>query len=153
MTKIQISLAAFVVALLSFAMARADHPSADAKPVVEIVEQLEKEGYGPFIEFSFDDGFWEVEAYQQEACYELAVDVHSGKILSKYRDDPEPRPPRNAQPLSKILRGLNKAGYNGIDDISFERRYWEMELLRPDGEHEILVNPRTGEVIRDRIDD
>jgi len=142
-----------VAAAVPVSVVLADRPPADAKPIVAIVEQLEKEGYGPFHEVSFDDGNWEVEVFKQDTAYELAVDAQTGKVLSEYRDDAESRPPANAQPLSQILRTLIESGYTDIDDVSFERRYWEIELHRKDGQYEILVHPETGEVISDRRDD
>jgi hypothetical protein len=141
------------IAAVPVSVVLAERPPADAKPIVEFVEQLEKQGYGPFIEFSFDDGHWEVEVYKEDVPYELAVDGRTGKILSEHRDDAEPRPPRDAQPLSKILRTLIKAGYTDINEVSFERRYWEIEAFREDGKHEIHIHPTTGEVISDRRDD
>ncbi len=153
MNMLQSIAAASAVAVAPLALVFADQPSADSKPIVEIVEQLEQQGYGPFTEVSFDDGYWEVEAYKQEAPYELAVDARSGRILSEHRDDAEPRPPRDSQPLSRLLRTLNTAGYHAISEVSFERRYWEVESLRADGKHEIHVDPKTGEVINDRRDD
>lgn len=130
-----------------------DRPPADARPLVEIVEQLEREGYGPLVDIEFDDGYWEIEAYEGDSQYELAVDPRSGKVRSKERDDAEPRPPRDAQPLSKLLRQLAKAGHARIEEVSFERRYWEIESLRDDGKHEIHVHPATGEIIKERLDD
>lgn len=140
------------IAALPMSVLFAERPPADAKPIVEIVEQLEQQGYGPFSELDFDDGQWEVEVYRNDTAYELAVDEHTGKILSEHRDDAEPRPPRDAQPLSQILRKITKSGYANIEDISFERRYWEIEALREDGKHELHVEPSTGEVISDRRD-
>lgn len=136
----------------SMSAAFADRPSVDSKPMVEIVEQLEEKGYGPFIEISFDDKYWEVEVYKEEAPLELTVDGSTGKILSEHRDDAEPRPPRGGLPLSKVLRGLIRAGYTNVDEVSFERRYWEIESFREDGKHEIHVHPATGELISDRLD-
>lgn len=146
------------VAIVAFAsiglpLALADRPPADAKPMVEIVEQLEKQGYGPFSEISFDNGNWEVEVYKQDAPYELAVDGRSGKVLSEHRDDAESRPPRDAQPLSQILRQLLAAGCTNISELSFERRYWEVECYRADGKHEMHIHPTTGSIISDRLDD
>jgi hypothetical protein len=146
-----VAVAAIVGVPLSFAVA--DRPTADVKPIVEIVEQLEHEGFGSFIEVSFDDGIWEVEVYKDDTVYELAVDGRTGKVLSKHRDDAEPRPPRDAQPLSQILHRLTEVGYTDINEVSFERRYWEIELHRADGKHEIHVHPTTGEVVSDRRDD
>ncbi|HEY8503283.1 MAG TPA: PepSY domain-containing protein, partial [Gemmataceae bacterium] len=91
--------------------------------------------------------------YKDGAAYELTVDGRSGRILSEHRDDAEPRPPRGARPLSQILHLLIKAGYTNIHDVSFERRYWEIEAYRGDGKRELHVQPTTGEVIRDRRDD
>ncbi len=130
-----------------------DRPPANAKPLVEIVEQLEREGYGPFVDISFDDGYWEVEVYEGDTQYELEVDPQTGKVRSKDRDDAEARPPRDAQPLSKLLRQLAKSGHTRIKEVSFERRYWEVESLLNDGKHEIHVHPVTGEIINDRLDD
>jgi hypothetical protein len=142
-----------IVAGATLPVVVADHPATDVKPIVEIVEQLEEKGYGPFIEVSFDDGNWEVEVYKKDAAYELAVDGRTGKILSEHRDDAEPQPPRDGQPLSQVLRKLIQAGYTNIDEVSFERRYWEIESLREDGKHEIHVHPTTAELINDRLDD
>lgn len=152
--RIMSSLAAVaIVAGVPLSVVLADRPSADSMPVVEIVEQLEREGYGPFVEVSFDDGYWEVEAYKSDGAYELAVDASTGRILSEHRDDAERRPPSDAQLLSRLLRSLDKAGYTNIEEVEFERRYWEIEARREDGKHEILVDPTTGEVVNDRHDD
>lgn len=149
----KIQLFATVVAVAAASISLADHPAADDTPIVDIVQQLEKQGYGPFSEIDFDDGNWEVEVYKDEAAYELAVDGRTGKILSEHRDDAEPRPPRDAQPLSQILRALIKAGYTDLHDVSFERRYWEVEAFREGGKRELHIQPRTGEIISDRRDD
>lgn len=144
---------ATAVTAVPLAFVSADQAPADAKPIVEIVQQLEQMGYGPFTEVSFDDGHWEVEVYKQNVPYELAVEPGSGNILSEHRDDAEPRPSRDSQPLSHILRMLGKAGYTEISEVSFERRYWEVESFRSDGKHETHVDPITAEVINDRLDD
>lgn len=131
----------------------ADHHGADVKSVVEIVQHLEQQGYGPFCQLDFDNGIWEVEVYRDNTAYELAVDGHDGKILSEHRDDAEPRPPGDALPLSQVLRTLIKAGYTDINEVSFERRYWEVEAFINDGKHEIHVHPTTSVVISDRRDE
>jgi len=145
--------AATLAAGLPLSTARAAQPPSDLKSMIEVVEQLEGQGYGPFIEVDFDRGNWEVEVYKADTQYELTVDGRTGKVLSEYRDDAEPRPPADAQPLSKLLHTLTQAGYTSFDDASFERRYWEIECYRADGEHEIHVNPTTAEVVSDRRDD
>ena len=61
MNMLQTLAAIAVVAGVPLTVVLADQPDPDMKPIVEIVEQLEGKGYGPFIEVSFDDGRWEVE--------------------------------------------------------------------------------------------
>lgn len=149
------SLVAVVAAVASVPLSvmLADAPTAGVKPIVEIVEQLEASGYGPFREASFDHGNWEIEVYKDNTPYELAVEGRTGTILFEHRDDAGPRPPSDAQPLSHILRQLLKAGFSNISDFSFERRYWEIESLRENVRREILVHPVTAEIISDRRDD
>lgn len=131
----------------------ADQPRANRRPVVKIVEQLEAKGYGPFTEISFDDGGWEVEVYKQGSPFELTVDPYTGQILSEHRDDAGNRPPQEALQLSKILHTLESKGYGTFHEISFERRYWEVETLRAGNKYELLVDPKSGDVINERLDD
>lgn len=149
--KMILSIAAIVAASMPMSVVLADR--VDSKPIVEVVEQLEKDGYGPFSDISFDLGHWEIEVFKQDVPYELVVDGTTGKVLSEHRDDADSRPPKEALPLSRVLRTLIEAGATSIDDVSFERRYWEVELHRQDGKREVLVHPVTGEVVSDRLDD
>jgi uncharacterized membrane protein YkoI len=64
-----------------------ERPPANAKPLVEIINELEKQGYSPITEISLDDGIWEVEAYKDNQARELKLEPSSGKILSDRRDD------------------------------------------------------------------
>lgn len=135
--------------------AAASHAVAPTEklPMSKVVKLLESKGFAPIVDVSFDDGAWEVETYRGDEFLELTVDPVSGEVLSENHDDAEPRPPKDAKPLSTLLEELGKAGYSNIDDASFERRYWEIEGIRDNQEHEVHVDPVTGEVIADRIDD
>jgi uncharacterized membrane protein YkoI len=144
---------AAALAAAPLALVYGDQPPANGKPLAEIVETLEKQGYGPFSEISFDDGYWEIEVYKQNEPYELAVDPSTGKIAAEHRDDAEPRPPQDALPLSRVLQSLAKAGYQDIHEVSFERLHWEVEVRRTDGKHEIQVDLKTANILRDRLDD
>jgi uncharacterized membrane protein YkoI len=144
-----------VVALVAIPAAiRADEsPPADGKQLLEIVRGLEEQGYAPIIETSFDDGVWEVEAYKNEAAFELSVNPTSGEVVSEHPDDGDPKPPADALPLSSIIEGLEKAGYSDVNDLSFERHIWEVEATRESTKRELRVDPKSGKVISDRADD
>lgn len=125
-----------------------------ALSLIEIVQALEQDGYGPFTELSLDDGNWEVEARKQGESVEVAVDPISGKVLSEHRDDPERTPPEGSLALSKLLQSVADAGgYRHFDEVSFERRYWEIEVYKDGQKRELLVDPLTAKVIADRADD
>lgn len=63
-----------------------ERPPADAKPLVEIIQSLEAQGYLPITEISMDDGVWEVEAYKDNVERELRVNPVTGEILSDRKD-------------------------------------------------------------------
>jgi uncharacterized membrane protein YkoI len=105
------------------------------------------------VDVSFDDGVLEVEAYKADVPYELALDPQSGEIISEHRDDAYPKPPAKALLLSTIIEGIEKAGYSNVHDISFEHRTWEAEVRRDGMKRELRIDPETGEVVSDRVDD
>lgn len=57
------------------------------KSIVEIVEGLESQGYGPFNEVSMDHRNWEVEVYKDAQEHELHVDPRAAKVVSDRLDD------------------------------------------------------------------
>lgn len=122
--------------------------------MIEIVQQLERDGYGPFSELSLDDGNWEIEVRKQGESVELTVDPISGKVLSEHRDDADQTPGKDAMALSKLLQTVsNNGGYKNFDEVSFERRYWEIEVYKDGQKRELHVDPTTAKVVADRIDD
>lgn len=64
-----------------------ERPPANSKTLAQIAAAVEQAGYGPLVEVSFDDGRWEVEAYQGDTKYELRVDPTSAEIQSKRVED------------------------------------------------------------------
>ncbi len=149
-----------VVALFVFSMhldANAA-PSDEPKPaadmsLLEIITKLEDGGYGPFTDVEFDDGEWEIEVYKGDIAYELLIDRTTGEIIAEHRDHGGLKPPADAKKLSEIIKGLEAEGYSRIRDISFEWRNWEVEAIRERTKRELKVNPVTGKVVSDRVDD
>jgi hypothetical protein len=155
-----VSMNRFISCWLSLAMlmaisvaSRADEkPPVDVKRLLDIVNGLEEMGYTPIVEVSFDDGVWEVEAYKGQAAFELLVNPKTGEVVSEHPDDGDPKPPADALLLSKIIEGLEKAGYSDLNDLSFERQSWEAEATHENERRELRVDPISGKVISDRRD-
>lgn len=130
-----------------------DRQAEQPKALGDIVLGLEKQGIVPIVEVSFDNGVWEVEAYHEDIAVELDIDARTGDVIAEHRDDADAKPPADSLPLSQIIKGLEKAGYTRLDDISFERRSWEVEASREGQRRELRINPKNGTVISDRVDD
>jgi uncharacterized membrane protein YkoI len=123
------------------------------KPLVDVVKNLEEADYAPITEISFDDGVWEVEAYKGEIAYELSIDPETGEVISEHRDNGDPKPPAKSLLLSTIIEAIEKAGYTHIHDLSFEHHVWEAEVRRDGIKRELRLDPLTGEIVEDRVDD
>ena len=140
-----------VAASSAAALAQSKKPAG--KTLLEIVAKLEQDGYAPITGVSLDRGQWEIEAQKFRTPLELRVDPASGAIVSEHRDDGDPAPPAGAKKLSEIVRGLVAAGYTDIEEVSFEGRNWEVEATRNGTRRELRVDPTTGSVVSDRVDD
>lgn len=123
------------------------------KSLLDVVKSLEEADYAPIIEISFDDGVWEVEAYKADVPYELSIDPENGEVISEHRDNGDPKPPAKALLLSIIVEAIEKAGYTHVHDVSFEHRTWEAEVRRDGMKRELRVDPLSGEIVEDRVDD
>ncbi|NCO76174.1 MAG: PepSY domain-containing protein [Cyanobacteria bacterium] len=65
-----------------------DMPPPNAKPLSEIVRNLETKGFSPIVEIDFDDSDgWEIKAYRNNQKRELKVNPLSGEIISDTKDD------------------------------------------------------------------
>lgn len=65
-----------------------DRPPRNAKPLSEVIRNLEVNGFNPIVDVDFDDDDgWEVEAYRNGKKVKLKVDPISGRITSERRDD------------------------------------------------------------------
>jgi uncharacterized membrane protein YkoI len=140
------------VAALPFANAD-ERPPAGGTPLLEVLEILDDKGFGPVTEISFDDGVWEAEVYKGDTAFEVSVDPGNGEIVAEHRDDGDPKPPADAMSLAKLIGAIEKAGYSDLNDISFERRSWEVEASRDGQKRELRVDAKDGRVISDRVDD
>ena len=85
--KISHTLPLLALALAPVLAQASDMPPAGSLPASTIASQLEKQGYTPIMELSFDDGRWEVDAMKGNTKHELTVDAKDGKVLTDRVDD------------------------------------------------------------------
>lgn len=122
--------------------------------MIDVVQRLESDGYGPFTELSLDNGNWEIEVRKQAESLELIVDPASGRVISEHRDDSEIAPPGNSMKLSQLLKTVAQdETYQRFEEVSFERRYWELEVFKDGRKWELHVDPVTARIVAERADD
>ncbi len=63
------------------------------------------------------------------------------------------KPPVDAAPLSEIIKSLEVKGYSPISEVSVDDGVWEVEVYKDGQERELKVNPVSGQIISDRLDD
>ena len=63
------------------------------------------------------------------------------------------RPPKDAVPLSSIVKSLEDKGYSPVTEVALEKDRWEIEAYRDGKARELKVNPVSKEIISDRADD
>ena len=84
------TIASFLLASAAFFAAplgASERLPSDARPLSQIVAELERQGYAPIVEVDLDDGRWEVAAYREGRKVELKVDPRSGAVLSERAED------------------------------------------------------------------
>ncbi|WP_290583142.1 PepSY domain-containing protein [Ketobacter sp.] len=82
-----LSTAALLSALTASQIYAGERPPAGSKPLVDIIQALEAQGYSPITEISMDNGVWEVEAYKNNEERELRVNPLTGEVVSDRLDD------------------------------------------------------------------
>jgi hypothetical protein len=66
----------------SLAVAELELPPENARPLSEIVEAVESQGFVPF-ELEFEDGRWEITAFREGKPVRLYADPRSGGISER----------------------------------------------------------------------
>ncbi len=61
-------------------------------------------------------------------------------------------PPSDAKPLSEIVSGLERQGYNPVVEIDFDDGRWEVEAYKDRTRYELRVDPRSGDILSERQD-
>lgn len=61
-------------------------------------------------------------------------------------------PPADALKLSQIIEKLEQQGFHPIVDVEFDDGVWEIDAYRGKEKRELHLDPKTGNILRDRED-
>ena len=127
-------------------------PPQSAKPLSDVLHNVEAQGYTALTEASFDDGVWEIEALHKGKPVEIHVNPDSAKVISTHPEQTNAKLPKGTKSLAAIVKQLEQAG-DSIESVDFERTGWEAEVVRDRQERELILDVKTGKVLSDRADD
>ncbi|ADJ28184.1 PepSY domain-containing protein [Nitrosococcus watsonii] len=63
------------------------------------------------------------------------------------------KPPQDGKPLSEIVKSLEEQGFKQISEIEFDDGKWEVDVYKDNQKRELEVDPSSGEILSDKLDD
>ncbi|HRH87598.1 MAG TPA: PepSY domain-containing protein [Rubrivivax sp.] len=145
-------LAALLLALAGSASAT-EVPPADAKPLSQILEAVEKNHPGVIVSADFDERRWEVVSCSADgrSCRELRIDPRSAKTLRDSRDmNFDIRPPAGGKSAAQIAHTIEERKLGTISEIEFDDPVWEVTVNGNGVRAKLYVDPVSGDIQRCR---
>lgn len=145
--------AAASLALAAAAAVAAEVPGADARPLSQLLEEVEKAHPGVIVSAEFDDRRWEVLSCNPDArsCRELRIDPRSAQTLRDSRETNfDLRPPAGGKTAAQIAAAVEALKLGTITELEFDHPLWEVEVRGKGVRAKLYLDPASGEVQRCR---
>ena len=146
-------LASLLLALASSVVLAAEVPPADAKPLSQILEAVEKNHPGVIVSADFDERRWEVVSCNADgrSCRELRIDPRTAKTLRDSRDmNFDIRPPAGGKTAAQIAAAIEARKLGTISEIEFDDPVWEVTVHGSGVRAKLYVDPASGDIQRCR---
>jgi hypothetical protein len=122
-------------------------PPPGTKPLSAILKLVEDQRIGSISVAEFDDGLWEVEVCDAEACQKLYLDPLTGEEKRRRKTDSDEIPPANSMPISTIIHSVEDRGLGAVTEVDFDDGVWEVELLKDGRKIKLAMDPMNGETM------
>lgn len=121
-------------------------PHKDGKPLSEVLKAAEAQMAGVITEVEFGIGMWEVEIHQGTTETTLYIDPDTAAVSRRQaaQDLNESLPPKEAKPLSEIVKALEAEKLGTITEVEFEDGAWEVTILVDGKQIKLAIDPVTG---------
>ncbi len=146
-------LATLLLALAGGGAWAAEVPPADAQPLSQILEAVEKNHPGVIVSADFDERRWEVVSCSADgrSCRELRIDPRTAKTLRDSRDmNFDIRPPAGGKTAAQIARAIEERKLGTISEIEFDDPVWEVTVHGSGVRAKLYVDPASGDIQRCR---
>nr|WP_230680974.1 PepSY domain-containing protein [Paracidovorax cattleyae] len=125
--------------------------------VEQVTQRLRAAGYATVYDVELDDGFWEAKARQSTLQGEKVEFVLHPATLEVLSQVGRSGGTLNGQPVpgaDQVRQALQVAGYTRIGDIDYDDGFWEAEATNAANQPvELRIEPTTGKVLREKLDD
>ena len=146
-------LATLLLALAGGGAWATEVPPADAQPLSQILEAVEKNHPGVIVSADFDERRWEVVSCSADgrSCRELRIDPRTAKTLRDSRDmNFDIRPPGGGKTAAQIARAIEERKLGTISEIEFDDPVWEVTVHGSGVRAKLYVDPASGDIQRCR---
>lgn len=146
-------LATLLLALAGGTAWATEVPPADAQPLSQILEAVEKNHPGVIVSADFDERRWEVVSCSADgrSCRELRIDPRTAKTLRDSRDmNFDIRPPAGGKTAAQIARAIEARKLGTIGEIEFDDPVWEVTVHGSGVRAKLYVDPVSGDIQRCR---
>ena len=146
-------LATLLLALACGGAWAAEVPPADAQPLSQILDAVEKNHPGVIVSADFDERRWEVVSCSADgrSCRELRIDPRTAKTLRDSRDmNFDIRPPAGGKTAAQIARAIEERKLGTISEIEFDDPVWEVTVHGSGVRAKLYVDPASGDIQRCR---
>ena len=129
--------------------------------ISQVIEKLRQLGFAVINDVEFDDGLWEAKVRQHERGAKVKLHLHpvTLEVISQVSRGGNAAQPGNPNPTpiltaQQVVAALQAAGYRNVHDLEFEHGRWEADAVNAAGQRvELHINPYTGAIERERLDD
>ena len=146
-------LATLLLALAGGGAWATEVPPADAQPLSQILDAVEKNHPGVIVSADFDERRWEVVSCSADgrSCRELRIDPRTAKTLRDSRDmNFDIRPPAGGKTAAQIARAIEERKLGTISEIEFDDPVWEVTVQGSGVRAKLYVDPASGDIQRCR---
>ena len=146
-------LATLLLALAGGGAWATEVPPADAQPLSQILEAVEKNHPGVIVSADFDERRWEVVSCSADgrSCRELRIDPRTAKTLRDSRDmNFDIRPPAGGKTAAQIAHAIEERKLGTISEIEFDDPVWEVTVHGSGVRAKLYVDPASGDIQRCR---
>lgn len=141
----------------SFTAVRKSDIGTTLPSVAQVAQALRAGGWTYVHDLELDDGFWQAEARQnllQGEKVEFVLHPQTLEVLSQVGRSGGSAGGQPVLAASQISQALQQAGYTRVRSVEYDDGLWEAEATNVAGQSvELRLDPHTGKVLSERLDD